>query len=63
MTFAEDIGAMETGYYHYSLLALAEIAEERGDKKLAKEYLKKVKKYADRKDRVHKEARSSLREL
>ena len=63
VTFAEDIGAMETGYYHYSLLALAEIAEERGDKKLAKEYLKKVKKYADRKDRVHKEARSSLREL
>ena len=61
--FAEEIGAMNTGYYHYSLLALAKIAEERGDKKVAKEYLKKVKKYADRKDRVHKEARESLKEL
>ena len=63
VTFAEDMGATDTGYYHYSLLALAEIAEENGDKKKAKEYLKKVKKYADRGDRVHKQARRDLREL
>lgn len=63
VTFSENIGATNTGYYHYSLLSLADIAKKKGDKRTAREYLKKVKKYADRKDRVHKEARQKMRDL
>ncbi|MEM8568947.1 MAG: tol-pal system protein YbgF, partial [Bacteroidota bacterium] len=55
--FSESAEAYDTGYYHYSLLALGEIAAETGDKKRAREYFKKVKKHASRGDRVHKEAR------
>ncbi len=61
--FSESSGAYSTGYYHYSLLALGEIASKEGDKKKAKEYFKRVKKHADRGDKVHKEAREKLRRL
>ncbi|WP_255518094.1 lipopolysaccharide assembly protein LapB [Fulvivirga sp. M361] len=63
VTFSEGIGATNTGYYHFSLLELAKISANRRDKKAARAYYKKVKKYADRGDRAHKAARRGLREL
>ncbi|MEM7109945.1 MAG: tol-pal system protein YbgF, partial [Bacteroidota bacterium] len=61
--FSESAEAFDTGYYHYSLLSLGEIAARQGNKKKAREYFKKVKKHASRGDRVHKEARQKLKEL
>ncbi|MEM9678698.1 MAG: tol-pal system protein YbgF [Bacteroidota bacterium] len=63
VNFSESADAFDTGYYHYSLLALGEIAADKGEKKAARDYLKKVKKHADRADRVHKEARQKLKSL
>src|SRR5690606_1880676 len=42
--FAEEIDALKTGYYLYSLIALGEIAEKEGNKALAKRYFQEVKK-------------------
>jgi hypothetical protein len=61
--FAEQIGATDTGYYLYALLSLGRIAGHEGDEELAKEYLKKVKKEAKRREAVHKQARSLLKEM
>jgi tetratricopeptide (TPR) repeat protein len=61
--FATTIDADDSGYYHYSLLALGDIAKENGDKKEAKRYYNKVKDEAQRKDRVHEMARDRLKEL
>ncbi|MEM7548220.1 MAG: tol-pal system protein YbgF [Bacteroidota bacterium] len=58
--FSEKINALETGYYHYSMLALAEIAKEKGERKEAKKWVKKIKKNAKRKSQVHKRARELL---
>ena len=61
--FAREIGADDSGYYHYSLLSLGDIAARNGDEKKAKEYYKMVKDEAKRGDRVHKLAREKLKEL
>jgi tetratricopeptide (TPR) repeat protein len=61
--FAEQIDATDTGYYLYALLSLGQIAAHEGNDEQAKEYLKKVKKDAKRKEPVHKRARSLLREM
>jgi hypothetical protein len=61
--FAESIEATDSGYYLYALLSLGQIAAYEGDENLAKEYFKKVKKDAKRKEPVHKRARSMLKEL
>ncbi len=61
--FGEEIEAYETGYFLYSLIGLARIAEREGNKKEAKEYLKQVKKYAKRKHPAHKQAREYLKEI
>ncbi|WP_425390357.1 tetratricopeptide repeat protein [Ekhidna sp.] len=63
MEFAEAIDATDMGYYFYSLLHLATIAEKEGDEDLAKDYYKQVKKAAKRSHSAHKQARSRLREL
>lgn len=55
--FGEEAEAEESGYYLYSLLNLAEIAEKEGEKKLAKNYYRQVKKYAKRSHPAHREAR------
>lgn len=55
--FGEEAEAEESGYYLYSLLNLAEIAEKEGEKKLAKSYYRQVKKYAKRSHPAHQEAR------
>lgn len=61
--FAKEIGADDSGYYHYSLLSLGDIAAGNGDDKKAKEYYRMVKDEAKRGDRVHKLAREKLKEL
>jgi len=61
--FAEGIDATDSGYYLYALLSLGEIALHEGDDKSAKEYFKRVKKDAKRKETVHKRARSLLKEM
>lgn len=58
--FGEEIEAEASGYYLYSLLNLAEIAENEGEKKLAKTYYKQVKKHAKRSHPAHKTARKHL---
>jgi len=61
--FAREIEADDSGYYHYSLLSLGDIAQINGDEDKAKEYYKLVKQEAKRGDRVHKLAREKLKEL
>jgi predicted Zn-dependent protease len=61
--FAEAIGAMDTGYYLYSIIALGEIAERQGDKKEAKRYFKLAKEKAGRKDEAFKDAKRRLKRL
>lgn len=55
--FGEEAEAEESGYYLYALLNLAKIAEEEGEKKMARNYYRQVKKYAKRSHPAHKEAR------
>ena len=61
--FARQIDATESGYYHYSLLHLGEIAEAQGQEKVARDYYKQVKKEAKRRSRVHEKARDSIKEM
>lgn len=61
--FAESNGATESGYYLYSIIALGEIAQKQGDKKLAKAYFKEAKKKADRQDEAYKDAKKRLKKL
>lgn len=63
VTFAREIDATESGYYHYSLLSLGDIARKKGDKRKAREYYKLVKKEAKRSDKAHERARRSLKNL
>ncbi len=61
--FAEQIGAMESGYYLYSLIALGEINEQQGNKREARRYFKEAKDKADRKDEAFKDAKRRLKRL
>ncbi len=61
--FAEQIEAMDSGYYLYSLIALGEISEKKGDKKQARKYFKLVKEKADRKDEAFKDAKKRLKRM
>ncbi len=61
VAFGEENEAYETGYFLYSLLGLGRIADEQGDKSASKGYLKRIKKYADRKNPAHKAARAYLK--
>lgn len=63
MQFAEKIGATESGYYMYSMIALGEIADRQGNKAEAKKYFKEVKKRAGRKDEAYKDAKRRLKAL
>lgn len=63
MRYSEQNKATETGYYLYSMIALGEIAEKEGDKKLAKKYFNEVKKRTGRKDEAYKDAKRRLKEL
>jgi len=61
--FATAIGAIDSGYYLYSLLSLGKIAIAEGDEKQAREYLKKVKKESKRKHPANKRARKTLKKM
>ncbi len=61
--YAEEIGATETGYYLFSLIALGEINEKQGNNAEAKKYFEEVKKKAGRKDEAYKDAKRRLKNL
>jgi len=61
VAFGEESESQESGYYLYALLNLGKIAAKQKNKKVAEDYLKKVKKYAKRKHPAHKEAREFLK--
>ncbi len=63
VNFATDISATESGYFLYSLLNLGEFAEKDEEYDLAKDYYQMIKKYADRKQDIHKKAREHLKEI
>ncbi len=61
--FGEEIWAFETGYFLYSLLHLARIAETEKAYPAGIEYLERIKKYAKRKQPVYKEAKKDLKRI
>jgi hypothetical protein len=61
LSYGEESESQESGYYLYSLISLGKLANEENNKKLAKDYFNKVKKYAKRKHPAHKEARDYIR--
>jgi tetratricopeptide (TPR) repeat protein len=61
--YAEQIGATDSGYYLYALIALGEIAQRQGRKSDAKKYFQMVKKKADKKDEAFKDAKKRLKKL
>jgi hypothetical protein len=61
--YAEQVGATESGYYLYSLIALGEINQRQGNKVEAKKYFGLVKKKAGRKDEAYKDAKRRLKAL
>lgn len=63
ISFAEKIGATDSGYYLFSLIALGEIAQKEGNKAEAKRYFNLVKEKADRKDEAFKDAKRRLKNL
>src|SRR5688572_22577257 len=63
ISFAENIGATDTGYYLYALIALGEIAQAQGNKAEAKKYFELVKDKAGRKDEAYKDAKRRLKNM
>jgi len=61
--YAEEIGATESGYYLFSLIALGEINYKLGNKAEAQRYFKDVKKKSKRKDEAYKDAKKRLKNL
>ncbi|MFN0118100.1 MAG: tetratricopeptide repeat protein, partial [Elusimicrobiota bacterium] len=61
--YAEEIGATDSGYYLFSLIALGEISEKQGDKAAARSYFKEVKKLSGRKDEAYKDAKRRLKKM
>lgn len=61
--FAEEVGATESGYYLFSLIALGEINEKQGNKAEAKRFFKEVKKRSGRKDEAYKDAKKRLKNM
>lgn len=60
--FAQEIEAFDTGYFHYSLTNLAQIADAEEDYDAAKGYYKQVIKTADKKSPARQEAEKYLKE-
>jgi len=57
VNFAEQIEALESGYYHYSLGGIARILAEREQMEQAMAYYEKVLDHADRKSSVYQQAK------
>lgn len=60
---SETLKAYHMGYYHYTLFYLGQELEKKGDKQKAKEYYKKVKKYAGKHDTVYEMASKALSKM
>lgn len=61
ISYGEESESQESGYYLFSLVQLGKIETAAGNKKKAKEYFKKVKKYAKRKHPAHVDAREFIK--
>ncbi|WP_026954250.1 hypothetical protein [Algoriphagus vanfongensis] len=61
LSYGEESESQESGYYLHSLVELGKISLEENKKDLAKEYFKKVKKYAKRKHPAHQAARDFIK--
>ena len=61
LSYGEESESQESGYYLHSLVELGKIALAEKNKALAKEYFKKVKKYAKRKHPAHQAARDFIK--
>ena len=61
VSFGDEVEAYETGYYLYSLLALAQISDKEKDLDESRKYMQIIKDKANRKHPAHKEARAYLR--
>lgn len=61
--FAEEIKALESSYYLYSLLGLARIYDRRGDIEEAEKCLKTIRKNSKRKHDANKRAREYMKSL
>jgi len=61
LSYGEESESQESGYYLHSLVQLGQIALEENQKALAKDYFKKVKKYAKRKHPAHQAARDFIK--
>ncbi|RAI84956.1 tetratricopeptide repeat protein [Algoriphagus yeomjeoni] len=61
LSYGEESESQESGYYLHSLLQLGKLATEEKNKQLAKDYFKKVKKYAKRKHPAHQAARDYIK--
>jgi hypothetical protein len=61
--FAEEIGAVESGYYLYSLISLGEISQKQGNNAEAKRYFQMVRKKAGRKEPAFKDAKRKLKRI
>ncbi|MDQ3395548.1 MAG: tol-pal system protein YbgF [Bacteroidota bacterium] len=59
--YGDELEAYESGYYLYSLLALAKIADKEKNKTAAKDYINQIKKHAKRKHPAHKAARDFMK--
>lgn len=61
ISYGEESESQESGYYLFSLVQLGKMEVAAGNKKIAKDYFKKVKKYAKRKHPAHVEAREFIK--
>ena len=59
--YTESIKMYTSTFYQYSLFYLGEVLWKEGKKDEALNYFKKVKKYAERKDRIYKESKNYLK--
>lgn len=60
---SEKIGAIDKGYYFYSILHLGRIEEKNGNKDKARDYYKKVRKVSKRSHGANKQAKAALKRL
>ncbi len=61
ISYGEESESQESGYYLHSLVQLGKMATAENNKAQAKQYFKRVKKYAKRKHPSHKEAREFIK--
>lgn len=62
IAMTEDIELYESNYYHHSLYEVGKMEQNAGNYDKADEYFEKVVKHANKKHRLHKEAKKLLKE-